>query len=351
LALLKLPASAAPINPFSVEPPIDQAASAPAEADWLASGAMPTHELPPRALPANAPAARTAFLDPTTENRELVAPGRLMPLPPVAEQPQYRMPGAKEGVLQYAGFTKTLLLGGAGDNIRFVDLAVKATLGFPAPTRQSPLLITPGFTAHLLDGPTTTDLPGHLFESYMEMRWLNILSPAFTLDLAFTPGLYGDYSYVNSQTWRFQGRAVGIYACNPALQLVAGLAYLDREDVRVLPVAGLIWIPNDWWRIEAVAPRPRIARQLFANCRRQWWAYVGGEFGGNSFSITRADGLRDVATYHDLRLLVGAERKKLAGRTIYWEAGFVFARKLEYKSGTPSIDPGPTALLRAGAYY
>jgi hypothetical protein len=341
---------AAPVNPFSIEPPfganLDQSG---APADGI--GGMPTHDLPPRALPANGGVAATAFLDATTEDRQLVGPGRFMPLPPVAEQPLFRAPGAKQGVLQYAGFTKTLLLGGAGDNIRFLDLAVKATLGFPFPSRQSPLLASPGFTAHLIDGPTTEDLPGHLFDSFLELRWLNFLSPQFTLDTAFIPGIYGDYAFVNASTWRYQGRIVGIWTCNPATQLVAGLAYLDREDVRFLPVAGLIWTPNDIWRFELVAPRPRIACQLCGDSRRQWWLYLGGEFGGNSYSILRTNGLQDVATYRDLRLLLGAERKKLGGRTLFWEAGYVFDRKLEYKSGTPTIFPGPTALLRAGAFY
>ncbi len=310
------------------------------------------HELPPQAIPATSRPERYAFYDATTENRQLITPGELTPLPPTGDQPQFRSStAAKDGALQYLGFSKTLILGGAGNNIQFLDLAAKATIAVPAPTRKLPLLMSPAFVAHLVDGPTTTDLPGHLYESYIDFNWISFIRPWFTMDVGFTPGIYGDYSFINSKTWRFQGRLIAIFTTSSDAQWIIGITYLDREDVRFLPVAGFIWTPNPLWTFELVAPRPKISRQLSVSRNREWRGYVGGEFGGNSFSILRTTGYQDVATYHDLRLLLGVERKKLQGRTIFWEAGFVFARKLEYLSGTPSIEPGPTALFRAGAYY
>ena len=47
----------------------------------------------------------------------------------------------------------------------------------------------------------------------------------------------------------------------------------------------------------------------------------------------------------------GIERKTVKGHNISWEAGYVFARHLEYKSGTPSLNPGETVLLRASTVY
>jgi len=330
----------------------------PAADNWLDARALPYWTPPPRGLPPTADARPAAYYDPTTENRDLiVVPPPIRPLPPVSEEgdvntcapPQFGAP--KEGVFQQLSFTKTVLLGGAGDNISFLDFALKSTFGFPLPTRDAPLLVSPGFTAHLLDGPTSTDLPGHLFETFVEFRHLRRINSALAIDLAFLPGIFGDYAFINSTTWRYQGRGAVVFTCNPALQLVAGIAYIDRENIRYLPIAGLIWVPNDKWRIEAIAPRPRIAHQFAGGSRRQWWSYLAGEFGGNSYSILRATGEQDVATYQDLRMLVGIERKTVKGHNISWEAGYVFARHLEYKSGTPSLNPGETVLLRASTVY
>lgn len=350
------PAITAPVNPFG-NPHQGQSRAVPptTASDWLDARSMPTTDDPPRAMPAAGSPNRLAFFDATTEDRNLVPDGRVMPLPPVTPEgaipgPRPPVVGERESPLQQISFVKTLLLGAAGDNIRFVDFALRAVFGFPLPTRESPLVITPGFTGKLVDGPTTTDLPGHLFESFIEIRHLRPVSPSLTVDMAFTPGIYGDYSFVNGTTWRFQGRAAGIWTVNPVTKIIAGLAYIDREDIKFLPIAGVIWTPGDVWKFELVAPRPRISRLLSVNPKRQWLGYMAGEFGGNSYSITRAAGFRDVATYNDLRLLAGAERKAdKAG--IYWELGWVFARHLEYLSGTPSISPGYTILFRTGAYH
>jgi hypothetical protein len=169
--------------------------------------------------------------------------------------------------------------------------------------------------------------------------------------LGFTPCINGDYAFINSKTWRFQARAIGIWTCNCTTQLLAGVAFIDRENIQFLPVAGLIWTPDQVWNFDLVVPRPRISRQLAVNWKREWRAYLGGEFGGNSFSILRTTGDQDVATYQDLRVVLGIERKKYRGRSFYLEAGVVFARKLEYASGTPSIDPGPSAMFQSGSYF
>ena len=43
------------------------------------------------------------------------------------------------------------------------------------------------------------------------------------------------------------------------LRVIAGLIYLDRYDVNILPAGGLIWTPSDDQRHEIVFPRPRLA--------------------------------------------------------------------------------------------
>lgn len=318
---------------------------------WLDAATLPVDEAP-QALPPNEAPVRLAYYDATTQNPTLLAPGELTPLPPLGDQSQYlRMQTGREGILQYLGYSSTYIFGGAGDNIRFVDLGIKSIVALPAPSRESPLLLTPNFISHTITGPTSTDLPSRLYETFLDIRWLTQLTPRSVIDLGFTPGIYGDYAYVNNKTWRFQWRAIGVYTSSISTQLVAGVAFIDRENIHWLPVAGLIWTPSEVWYFDLVFPRPRISRQLAANWKREWRLYAAGEFGGNSFSILRTNGMQDVATYQDLRFSLGIERKKLRGRSFYLEAGLVFARKLEYASGTPSIEPGPSAMFQSGSYF
>ena len=81
------------------------------------------------------------------------------------------------------------------------------------------------------------------------------------------------------------------------------------------------------------------------------WAYLKGELGGNSWSIQRVGGGHDVATYRDLRLILGYETLVTPGVAAQFEAGWVFSRKLMYDSSTPDLTPRDTFLIRAGLNF
>jgi hypothetical protein len=134
-----------------------------------------------------------------------------------------------------------------------------------------------------------------------------------------------------------------------------GVAYLDREDLRILPFAGLIWEPTPDWKLELMVPRPMIARRVRWEGAMgddvQDWFYIAGELGGGSWAIRRASGLNDVLTYSDLRLILGLERRVLFDVDYRLELAYVFARKVEYNSPSPSFDPSDTVMVRVGATY
>jgi hypothetical protein len=303
------------------------------------------------------------LFDPTTENRELIAPGRLMPLPPAAGPPvgpkssvgatgPLTNNGAKDGVLQQLAFIKAVMPKFDPNGLGFADLLLKGMLAFPTTSRDSPLLITPGFAAHFLDGPSDSLVPARLFESWTEFRWLRPIGAKWMFDFAFSPGIYGDYTFINADTWRYQGRGIAIYNWSATMQLIGGLAYLDRDDIKFMPIGGVIWTPNPKWRFEILVPRPKVTNVLSQDGRRTWSTYLAGEFGGNTFSAELPDNTRNVITYSDLRLLGGIERKSAKGHSFYGEIGWVFNRKLDYRdNGVPSFDPVDTMLLRSGTAY
>ncbi|MGC4003082.1 MAG: hypothetical protein QM811_08075 [Pirellulales bacterium] len=104
------------------------------------------------------------------------------------------LPGAKDGPLQRVEFQQTALpnLGGS-DGLDVVDLENSFTIGLPFPDRESPLLITPGFDLHFLSGPTTVDLPAHLYDTYLGVRWLRRVSDKILLNSSVSPGWFSDW--------------------------------------------------------------------------------------------------------------------------------------------------------------
>ena len=261
--------------------------------------------------------------------------------------------GSKPGIFQKIRFSETFLPRPNFDDLGLNEWELGATFGFPLPTRQSPLLITPSFQQTLLDGPTPADLPANVYDVTVQFLWMHQLTDRWGIQLGVTPGLHSDFERSDSDALRIAGRGIGVYEWNEEVRLVLGVVFLDRNDVSLLPAAGIIWTPHEDVRWELIAPRPRVAWRFSCDDCIEQWAYLAGEFGGGEWSIVRAGGASDVATYRDFRILAGLERKPLGayGLHLTFEFGYVFARELEYASVTPDLSLDDTTLVRLTLSY
>jgi hypothetical protein len=165
--------------------------------------------------------------------------------------------------------------------------------------------------------------------------------------LAVAPGIYTDFENTSSDMIRITGKGLAIWDWTPQTKLVVGIVYLDRRNVNVLPVIGVIYNPNESMRWEITAPRPRFAFEIGDNL----WGYIGGELGGGQWAIRRANGADDVLTYNDLRLIIGVERKPIDSLGGNLEIGYVFARDLDFASSRRDVEPDDTVMLRGGISY
>lgn len=265
-------------------------------------------------------------------------------------------PGAKPGPLQQAILTVTELPRLGADGLGLTTLDTSLTVGMPAPTVESPLLVTPGFGTTFVDevpGPADPGLPAQLYESWLQVRWLSKVGERFGVDLAVAPGWYSDFVNDTSAALRITGHGFGAWEARKDLRVVAGVIYLDRYDVNLLPAGGLLWTPSERQRHEIIFPRPRFAWRLADDGRAAHWAYLAGEFGGNQWAVHRDSGLNDVVVYHDYRLLVGWERRPAdLGASWRLEAGWVTGRLVEYYlTDTGDVRPADTFLVRAGLWY
>ena len=260
-------------------------------------------------------------------------------------------PDRKSGVLQKVDFSYTWIDRGKIDDVGMNRLGLFGVFAFPAPRPDAPLIVTPGFAVRYLDGPIAPDVPPRVYDAYLELRHLRKLREWLGIDLSVTTGAYSDFERYDDSAIRISGRAIGSFQWRDDLKLVLGIVYLDRDDISMLPAAGLIWIPNDDWRMDLVFPRPRIARKMWIDGWSEDWLYLAAEFGGGSWQIERVGGATDQMTIRDYRILFGLERKSPLGRGRRIEIGYVFGRAVEYAGGTPDVRPNPTAIIRAGVTY
>jgi hypothetical protein len=280
----------------------------------------------------------------------LVTPEEELIEPPDPDRP----PDARDGMFQKLIFTYTWLASGGADGLGINDVELKTVLALPIPSRKWPLIVTPGFGVHYLDGTRVPDLPARLYDAYVQFRSFRRFSPRWAMDLSVTPGVYSDFEQSTDDALRITGHGAAIFDWTPTTRLVFGVAYLDRDDLRVLPVGGLIWKPNPDVEFNLVAPRPSIAHRLYwegaSTDEIQDWVYIAGEYGGGTWAIQRADGSNDRVTYGDYRAILGLERRHIGGLDAQLEIGYVFGRSLEYRSGA-EFDPTDTVMLRGGLTY
>jgi len=256
------------------------------------------------------------------------------------------------------------------------DLQLRAVFALPCPTTASPLLITPGFAEHELEPAREVDLPDRLYEGYVQFRWLPRLAAQWMLDLAITPGIFSDFQQESSRAFRLPGHGVVVWQWRENVKLALGAAYLDRPDLDVIPIGGLIWTPRSNLRYELLFPNSKIAWRIdragsgllglgwlkapFAAEQtaedttadnQQDWMYLAGEFMSDAWAIERATGATDQVVLSDCRLIIGVERKVSDGIGASVEFGYVFSRRVRYRSDTPDYDPSDTLMLRGRLSY
>jgi hypothetical protein len=197
-----------------------------------------------------------------------------------------------------------------------------------------------GLGFHFLAGPEQTDMPPRVYDFSLAYQVRKRLGP-LGFDAAASVLAASDFEGSARKGILFPSHLVGFLNVRPEIDVVFGVDYLDRGDIKLLPVAGLNWTPNPELRFELVFPRPRVVFQL----TDRYHLYLSGELGGGSWAIERPLG-NDLATYRDLRVCIGVENVDKDGWRSAFEIGYLFDRRLEYSSGIGDMHLDDAVILR-----
>jgi hypothetical protein len=206
--------------------------------------------------------------------------------------------------------------------------------------------IMTGFGFHVFSGPVQSDMPPRAYDfsiGYQFRRQIGQLA----FDLAWAVQVSSDFNGDARKGIQYPGHGVGFFAARPDLDLVFGVDYIDRADIKLLPVAGVVWKPNPEMRFELVFPRPRVFFKLTDTYR----LYFSGELGGGTWAIKRPALDDNLATYSDLRACLGLASVDKDGRQAAVEIGYLFNRRLEYTSDVGNMRLGDGVLLRLLTTY
>jgi hypothetical protein len=311
-------------------------------------------------LPAVAPSSPSPpgqlVSHPDSTAQILQAPGELdvAPATPPPGEPTLP-PGVRNGVFQKILFDTAWLAPGGSDGLGSTDVQLQAIFALPCPTRDAPLVITPGFAVHYLQGPQDVELPPQLHEGYVDFRWMSQVTPSWGFDLAVTPSIFSDFEQQSSKAFRLPAHAAAAWTWTKEAKIVLGAAYLDMPGTNFIPVGGVIWTPNDDVIFDLVFPHPKISRRIYWTGQSgddvQDWVYVAGEFDNDAWAIRRSDGGTEQVMLRDYRLVFGIQHKVIGGLSSHFDVGYVFGRRISYTSDTPDFYPTDTVMVRGGLTY
>ena len=290
---------------------------------------------------------------------EELAPFADSPLGPILPGEEYyelpqKLLAHKPGSFFQKLYLSAAWFGNSGDpeDLGATEIETFLTVALPAPIAEWPLLITPGYNVSYLTGPTVTDLPPRLHFAYVEFAWVPEFIHRYKFYLAVAPSVLSDFESDDADAFRVTGKALVLFDWIPGrLQLRAGVLYLNRDNIRLLPAGGVIWTPTDWLEYEIFFPKPKASVRFNVGPGYEDWLFATAEFGGNTWSIERASGAHDKVTYLDYRLLAGVERRIQGGAGFLLEAGYVFGREIEFASGIGNFDPKSTVLIRGAIIF
>lgn len=264
-------------------------------------------------------------------------------------------PGGRQTFFQKVKLTGDYLPRFGDDGMGITDAQLDVVFALPFVTVETPLLITPFYAVHFLDGPTTPNVPPRLHDAAITFQNIRPINDRWLAMFDVTVGQYADdASFDSTEATRVTGGGAGVYRSSDRWKWVLGATYVDRIHTKILPVFGFVYTPNDDYEYNLVFPVPKIARRLpwsDAPGRDERWAYIGGEFGGGKWAVRQDDGTTDRLDITDWRVFLGLERRIVGGLSRRIEVGYVFLRQLEYQEVGSEIDLSDTLMVRAGMTY
>ena len=175
----------------------------------------------------------------------------------------------------------------------------------------------------------------------------------FGVTLALNPSINTDFEKsLGRNAVNIDGRGIFYWQADPRLMLAAGAGFWDRVHDRVIPYAGVVWLPDDRWEFRLLFPESRISYYLGNHCGiADTWLYVTGQYHVESYEVASSGSPtgRDQIEMEDWRVLLGL-RKSSPHVSGFIEAGWVFGRTVELRSG-PSFDPASGFIGRVGIRF
>jgi hypothetical protein len=219
------------------------------------------------------------------------------------------------------------------------------------------LSIAPQFNYRAWEGPRSsagnTGLPGSGFRFGLGLKLATPDYGGWNVELGFNPALATDFeNTITSDAWIFDGHAVAFWRWSPQWMVALGAAYWDRVDDMVIPYAGVVWTPNEYWEFRLLFPKPRVSLFLGTPAGIPTWLYASGEYHVEVYELNVQPINRSTQVQFEDWRIVGGARFETGSVTTFIEAGWVFEREIDHAAATSTdLDLDSGFIGRVGLRY
>jgi len=193
------------------------------------------------------------------------------------------------------------------------------------------------------------ELPDQLLAVSLDTRWTWRYVNDTALQLRIEPGFYTEMQSWSTESLAMPVSFKGIKTISPELSAVAGLSLRLRFDRPVMPAAGVVWQPLDYFRLEATVPSGRAIYYPAPDwaCRLFW------DWESMTYQLPDDDLNRDRLTMEASRAGIGVSKALSPEFLIGADLGMLGGRTLEFQrnGGEHTVGWAPYLRISAGGAF
>lgn len=188
-----------------------------------------------------------------------------------------------------------------------------------------------GYGLKHIDASSRAALPQDLHALTFEAGVNYRINQRSFASLKLYPGVYSDLKDISTDDLRMPVMALGGYNFDNGFSVVGGFIYrLGYRSSTFIPALGFSYQPNQYWRFDAVAPRPAITYLA----SRQFQLFVAGDFASDEYELHDSSLGARAIKYSDYKAMAGCTYLPNSAVKFSASAGYVFERKFSFYDST-----------------
>jgi hypothetical protein len=234
-------------------------------------------------------------------------------------------------------------LHGTSGDVAITDYRLKFARSLKADERLT-LTLGGGYGLKHIDASSSAALPQDLQALFIEAGAKYRISDRSFASIKLSPGFYSDFKDLGDDDLRMPLLALGGYSFENGLTVVGGFIYrFGYHASRFIPALGFSYQPDQYWRIDLVAPRPAVT--YFAS--RQLQLFVAGDFASEEYELKdRSLGAKAIK-YSELKAMAGVTYLPVPAVRISTSFGYAFERQFTFFDGhRPDLQVDDAPFLR-----